>query len=566
MKTQIHCLADQLLKRCPKSGRVVGVRRDTRLARVLFPLVGLLSIGWFLLRTLPEPRRANYPCQNVAAGIGAGFIAWLSVLLLTVTGLRFIRRRVGVVAAVTVGVAAVAFVHYSDSFAATDPSGPPDTKAFWALEGANQPMGAGRGLFPGRVVWVRDTASTSWDGKEKSWWDDLHTDQAVVSRMFSKMLTAYTGSADDKAAWEALIKYYNRTHGRGDVAYKSGEKIVIKINANHDKKSYEWDNEAHPSPAAVYALVAQLIDVVGVAGNDITIAEPSQLIGNPIYNKIRAHPGAEYQKVWFADRDGAKAPQRIYPEPGTNSAIYFTMLDQAKGTFTKQVKFNLPKCYADATYLINLSILRGHRVFGVTLSSKNHFGSIYNTELDLYKPGETGNSAQKRFPKNMGLHSFALWDYQINNKLGEPSFSPFILGHKDLGGKELLYLVDGIFTSKGNEGGMIKFGSLDNDWCSSLFISQDPVALQSVGADILCHEPNVITDNPSFVPGLDNFLRESALANNPPSGFKYDPEGDGISISESLGVHEHWNNATDRKYSRNLGTGKGIELIYLGKP
>ena len=40
----------------------------------------------------------------------------------------------------------------------------------------------------------------------------------------------------------------------------------------------------------------------------------------------------------------------------------------------------------------------------------------------------------------------------------------------------------------------------------------------------------------------------------------YDPENDGIHL-ESLGVHEHWNNSTAKKYSRNLGTGNGIELI-----
>jgi hypothetical protein len=28
-------------------------------------------------------------------------------------------------------------------------------------------------------------------------------------------------------------------------------------------------------------------------------------------------------------------------------------------------------------------------------------------------------------------------------------------------------------------------------------------------------------------------------------------------------VHEHWNNAVDKKYSRNLGKEKGIEL-YTG--
>jgi hypothetical protein len=45
----------------------------------------------------------------------------------------------------------------------------------------------------------------------------------------------------------------------------------------------------------------------------------------------------------------------------------------------------------------------------------------------------------------------------------------------------------------------------------------------------------------------------------PASGTIYDPDGRGARAS--LGVHEHWNNATDRKYSRNLGRKEGIELI-----
>ena len=40
---------------------------------------------------------------------------------------------------------------------------------------------------------------------------------------------------------------------------------------------------------------------------------------------------------------------------------------------------------------------------------------------------------------------------------------------------------------------------------------------------------------------------------NPPSKTFYDPERDGIPMPRSLGVHEHWNNGTDKKYSRNLG-------------
>lgn len=50
------------------------------------------------------------------------------------------------------------------------------------------------------------------------------------------------------------------------------------------------------------------------------------------------------------------------------------------------------------------------------------------------------------------------------------------------------------------------------------------------------------------------------LADNPPSGTFYDPENDGTSPGR-LGVREHWNNPIDRQYSRNLGTGEGIETL-----
>jgi hypothetical protein len=64
----------------------------------------------------------------------------------------------------------------------------------------------------------------------------------------------------------------------------------------------------------------------------------------------------------------------------------------------------------------------------------------------------------------------------------------------------------------------------------------------------------------SLMGGAQDYLYEAALAGSPPSGAFYDPEGDGIPL-ESLGVHEHWDNAEEKRYSRNLGTGLGIELV-----
>ncbi|MCK4294668.1 MAG: SMP-30/gluconolactonase/LRE family protein [Planctomycetes bacterium] len=98
----------------------------------------------------------------------------------------------------------------------------------------------------------------------------------------------------------------------------------------------------------------------------------------------------------------------------------------------------------------------------------------------------------------------------------------------------------------------------NGDWTSSLFASQDPVAIDSVGFDFLHEE----YEDPARRSGVDDYLHEAALASNPPSGTFYDPDHSGdLKRLSSLGVHEHWNNPKDKQYSRNLGTGKGIELI-----
>ncbi len=61
---------------------------------------------------------------------------------------------------------------------------------------------------------------------------------------------------------------------------------------------------------------------------------------------------------------------------------------------------------------------------------------------------------------------------------------------------------------------------------------------------------------------VDDYLHQAASSDWWPEGFSYDPEDDGTAIA-SLGVHEHWNNASDRQYTRNLGTGEGIDLKYI---
>ncbi len=556
MKTRIAYLLNQVLKRCPKSGRVVGVRRDTWLARCLFPLVGLLAIGWFLLRTLPEPRRATYPCQQAAVGIGVGFLAWLGTLLLAVTGLRFVRRHAGVVATVTLTAALFAGGYYSIGFSQSTTAAPVKSplsatpQVFTSPEGPNQPMGEGKGIFPGRVVWSQDFNASKWDGQTGQWWDDQNTDQAAVDKMFSQSIQSLTGAKADAAAWEKLFQNFNATHDRAERGYQKGEKVVLKINANADGKPGPWGDCGHPSPQALYAMVRQLIEVAGVPGDCITITDPSRMIKDEMISKIRANTGAEFQKVKMADTVGGTEAWRSVAKPDMTAPVHFQMPDG------KGLTLYLPQDFTDATYLIDCAVVRPHRVFGLTLCFKNHFGSVYDAGLKKFNPTK--------------LHAFALWSYATPYQHGQYNGLVPLLGHKNVGAKTLLYFADGLYTApnQSDTSKVVRWSTQGNRWFSSLLMAQDPVAMDSVAMDLISTEPNLTTQpdgkpNQSFNGNQDGYLHEAALADNPPSHAKYDPEGDGTALA-SLGVHEHWNNATDRKYSRNLGTGKGIELIYLG--
>jgi hypothetical protein len=145
------------------------------------------------------------------------------------------------------------------------------------------------------------------------------------------------------------------------------------------------------------------------------------------------------------------------------------------------------------------------------------------------------------------------------------------MGHKDLGGKTLLFMVDALYAAKNEHGDNLdntsrwKSAPFNNNWTSSLFLSQDNVAIESVCLDFLRTEQAANPVNYTLTTGaVDNYLHEAALANNPPSGAFYSPSGDSVRL-QSLGVHEHWNNAADKKYTRNLNpsTGTGIELVSL---
>ncbi len=517
---------------CPKTGCPVTAKRHPWVRWVL-PITGLLSLVWFLVRVIPKPSRASYPCQRMAMPLASGFVVWVVGIVGSSLAYRRARQLVGqsryLAAAALLSVAVGAIWM---SLAATRPE--KAGAAFTPSDPVNSPMGVGKGLHPGRVVWMYEPRAALWDGKTGRWWDEANTDQSAVNHMVSKSLRTFTGEPNDPAAWDALFRYFNRTRGLGDVGYSKGEKIAVKINMNQDSGGTWSANAGMPSPQMLYAVVDQLVNVVGVSGGDITIYDAARYIGDPLYDKIRSNPDPNFQQVTFAVRPNYVRNGRIGVIQDTANPIRFAGAGVPGGG-----RAYPPRQLTEAKYLINMALLRAHSLFGITACGKNHFGSIYWSHINSWTPEPIHNFGNRSQP--MGTYC-ALVD---------------LIGSPHLGGKTLLYMIDAVYGARNQSAEVMQFASFGNKWTSSIFVSQDPVAIDSVALDFVRNESKA-TDCTG--PGVDNYLHEAALANNPPSRSVYDPDGDGKRL-ESLGVHEHWNNATDKKYSRNLGTGEGIELV-----
>lgn len=522
----------QAAKICPVTGRRLCEERARNWPAVLLPITGLLALIWFLVRVIPKPSRAAYPCQRAAAPLASAFVVWIVGLIGSMAFYRRSKRLLHqsrfILAAICTA-AAVAILW--GSLCATENN--PAAAAFSPSEPANSPMGTARGIHPGRVVWVRDPDATSWDGSTGNWWDENNTDQKAVDAMLSSAIRGLTGAASDAQAWDALFRHFNKTSGSGDAGYRKPEKIVVKINMNQERRGAWKPDAGMPSPQVVYSLVHQLVKVAGVPGSAITIYDASRYVGDPIYNKIHGSSDPDFQAVTFVVAPGNANNGRV-------AAVH----DSDNPLKTKASTAYFPQCVTQAKYMINLALLRAHTLCGVTLCAKNHFGSTWFPDKNNWTPQPLHDTSSR------------------NNPMGSYNCLVDLNGHKHTGGKTILYLIDGLYPAKNQTAGVVKFASFGNDWFSSLLASQDMVAIDSVGLDLLRNEQAVGSTVVDVVGNPDNYLHEAALADKPPSGTKYDPEGDGTTL-KSLGVHEHWNNPTDKKYSRNLGTGNGIELVQL---
>lgn len=526
------------------------------LIKLLTVVLGFFALIWFLVRVIPKPSRASYPCQRAAFPIASGFVIWLTGIItssfLFKASKFFFRRSKWKIAysLMAIGLLAglIALRNTPESIAIAD------------LPIPNSPVGTAQGIYPGRVAWVHDANATDWagEGSDDTWYE--RTDTQTVENMMSLAIRSIAGQPSEQGAWNEIFKYFNNNNGKGNIGYQSGEKIMIKLNLTTcserngtvNKTTYDktgMEDNIDNSPQMVRALLRQLVNIVGVEPNKISVGDPTAMVPNYYWNMLHT----EFPDVNYIDNYGELGRTR---SEFSTTRIYWSTPD-ANGKLPDY----LPVCFADADYIINFAILKSHGA-GVTLCGKNHYGSV------LRCPDGYMRDVRYLYQDDYYNMHNSLPFADAGKGTGKYRSLVDLMGHENLGGKTVLYLIDGLFGGYNWDSQpylwvMEPFGDgVTGDWPNSLFVSLDPVAIDSVGYDFVAEQypDQVLSEN--IQGGADDYLQEAAQANSPPSGSFYDPENDGT-VMESLGVNEHWNNSIDKQYSRNLGNGNGIELIKL---
>ena len=538
-----------------------------------FIMLGIISLVWFLIRVIPKPSRITYPCQRVAAANSVAFISWLLSMIFGITLFKTALkklRKAKVPLAIVLLVFSMLLVGISFLLSPA-PNGLALSRADiipYNPTDLNQPIGVARGIFPGRVVWAHDSDAVVYDPAASNgfWWEDQNTIPEKVDRMFSSALDGVTGATTAYDGWDKLFRNTNIRNGKGDLPYSPGERIAIKVNLLMGLGGgKERANAPGPTPQLLMAVIRDLILEVGVPGEYITVYDASARIPDYIMLPFKDHDNPEFRKVRFVGNPGYNDDNRyISARADLNAKIYFADTTVTDVFWVKSV--------TEADYLINIGNLKAHTMAGVTLVSKNLYGSIYiptatrefwsNSYTYGFGPNNLTDSLGNPDP-HRGLHKCAaVHDFQDGNigflparEMGTYNYLVDILGHPEINEKAVLYIIDAFYGAS-DQGTISRFKSFDDHYTASIFMSQDPIALESVGLDFLRNEPNCADLVVGYV---DNWLHEAALADDPPSGCKYNP-GNSENGLQSLGVHEHWNNWQEKKYTRNLGTGDGIEL------
>lgn len=422
-------IISRYIKYCPKTGRPVKA-----LQKWIFPVFSVLALIWVLIRVIPKPQRAAYPCMKVAIPFASTIVLYIAGLLTSIVVFKKALRKLmeskyvlaGFLVLIGLGFSLFTIMLNRQDLYADDTA----TYDYVDPLGPNQPIGEAKGVMPGRVVWIHNADATNENCSPAAYGDgyflDKNANQDIVDEMLMTALLQVTGDTSEADAWASIFKYFNSTHDKGEVGYSAGEKIFIKVNAvhawvtNNDLSIRNDGNYGNvdTSPQVILAVLRQLINNAGVPEEAIYIGDPYTQIFKHVYEKL----SAEFPNVHYMSK--SDVPNREQLQRTNSDSLKYSDRGKVIDEIDAHQFFD---CIVNADYMLSLPAIKGHRWGGVTFFAKNHFGS---------------NTNDGAWHLHKGLHRT---DYDAPIREGYKKYRVMVdlMSYKHLGGKNLIYM--GIF-------------------------------------------------------------------------------------------------------------------------
>lgn len=311
---------------------------------------------------------------------------------------------------------------------------------------------------PADVVRIHAADATNWDfGSD---WYGNYVNQTRVNEMTERGLRQITGAESAGGAWARLMPNYH-----------PGQKIAIKVNLNNASKE-DGDNIIDALPQVVIALLRTLVMDYHVAEADIWVYDAQRPMPWRFYNPIHT----AFPQVGLYDNGNGYGVKATFNQADPSLRVAFSQPNLKGDRWLTDLLFQ-------ATYLINLPIMKKHASHPVTLGFKNHFGSL--------------SYLQTIVDANDNPHPYIT----PSNPLYNPNTLPFvdINANPNIRNKTVLTLADGLFGSSA-------VAVAPQAWThtfagkspNSLLFSTDPVAIDCVLTDLLRAEFGFT--NPAFPP------------------------------------------------------------------
>jgi len=313
-----------------------------------------------------------------------------------------------------------------------------------------------------RVIHVYSSDATFWDYGNNYY--GSYVNQSVVNEMVDQGVIELTGSSGVSDAWRELVP-----------GYRPGKtSIAVKVNFNNsistcggclvdcDDYQLKIDAVIHPINSIIRGLKQAYpeFEYSDIWVYDATIGSKPPVSQRLL--KVRFKDGCQYPGVRFFDQGCCEAAS--FASEQEDAVVNWRTPSGVQAPPLQKITDVL----IQATYLINIPILKRHGGAGVSLGFKNHFGSIDNC------------------PE---LHDWVCFNWNVANY--STRYNPLvdIYQNPHIVGKTVLTLGDGLFGDRaGNANKPAPWDSFGGEAPNSLFFSTDPVAIDCVMGDFLHYE------------------------------------------------------------------------------